>query len=357
MTTDSTRDVTATPRRRAYMVGGMEGASPESAMRTMIGYLGAALMSLPDPEVDTPEFPLRAQWCTTELLRIPEIPGVEQVQPGGYTGYGDVPSYTAARELTVADFSHAVIFQEAFRQTYSFSRRLRQGLDMAAQMGTPAPLDIALFSFHKVGGAEHDAFAAAKAEQIMACQAVADHAGDKLVVQIETVAAVNMTASSEDPAGTAKQLAGLLATLPRLCPGVTFTAHICNGDWGHQAMTNPASAQPLVLLANEIAAQWPDGATLAGIHMPFAAGEQPPSGDVAWYEPLRQLDLPGSTFLAAGAAHESVTEDGLRKVLDMIETSARREVAVSPACGLGRRPSREQALNVLRKVASAAWDA
>jgi hypothetical protein len=361
MDTDGTPGVTQAPWRRTYMTGGMDASGPAEAMGTMLGELGLSLIALPDGERDSKLFPDRSQWITPEFKAIPTIDadGVEDgdraivlLQPGDFRGYGKTPVYKATRELTPADFAGVVMFQRAFEQTYELSCKARRGYDhLPFQAGCPAALDLILFAFHQVGGALHDACTRAKAAQIRACHATA---GDDLVVQIETVAAVNMVATAEDQPKTASWLAGLLTALPRLCPGVSFTVHLCDGDWGHEAMTEPESALPLVLLANEIAAQWPDEAKLKLFQLPFAPAALPPSLDPAWYTPLNQLKLPEDTFLAAGFVHELTSLTDLRYLLGVIEDSYGHEVVLAPPCGLGRRPH-GQAQDVLHKLAELAF--
>jgi hypothetical protein len=247
------------------------------------------------------------------------------------------------------------MLRKAFDQTYQLSRQARQGYpEMPGQWGIPAALDLILFAFHEAGGVLHEACTEAKAEQVLACQAVADSHQDKVVFQIESVAAISMMTTAGDQPKAAAWLASLLTMLPRRCPGVSFTVHLCDGDWGHEAMSEPESALPLVLLANEIAAQWPAEARLLGVQLPFAAAAKPPSLDPAWYDTLSLLKL-GEAFLAAGFVHELLPLEDLRVLQATIEETYGGPVVLAPPCGLGRRPDPDQARDVLHKLSVMAF--
>jgi len=126
--------------------------------------------------------------------------------------------------------------------------------------------------------------------------------------------------------------------------------HLCLGDLNHKSLANMRDITPAVLVANEIAAAWPSGRPLEFIHMPFAAAEQPPSFDPAFYEPLRRLDIPESVRFVAGCIHESLSGDRQVELLRMIEDRLGREADVAAACGLGRRPAVAQAWDALDKA-------
>jgi hypothetical protein len=89
----------------------------------------------------------------------------------------------------------------------------------------------------------------------------------------------------------------------------------------------------------------PAGRPLEFVHAPFAAAEVVPPTAPRWYAPLDRLELrPGMRFIA-GFAHE----DQLF-VLDLIERSVGERVAISHACGLGRRTP-EAAERALERLA------
>jgi hypothetical protein len=329
-------------------------------MTTALEHLEPTLLSLPDGENDTEQFPTRHNWIQPEMLSIPDLPGAVNCNPGAQmTGYDDVYWWRATGPLTAADFAPVVILQRAFAETYPAFCEVRDQFRLPGlrfQIGMPAALDLAVMSFHEAGLAPalHDPITEAKAAQVRAVHAQAP--GD-VVFQLETPWSVQMVATSEDPAKAAEVAAGLLVGLPQGCPGTMWGVHLCDGDWFHQANTDPASALPLVLLANEIVAQWPtgpDAPVLEYIHMPFAAAAKPPAMDAAWYQALGDLRLPEGCRLAAGFVHEALDLAANQTVLGLVEDAYGAQVTIATSCGLGRRPDPGQVPDALQKMAGLA---
>lgn len=245
--------------RYTHLIGALTAPSAGEAMTIALQYLGPTLLSLPDGENPTKQFPTRHLWVQPELERIPELAGVVNRNPqAGMTGYDDTYWYSAERPLSADDFAPVVILRRAFEQTYPTFLEVRDRYRLPGlryQIGTPAALDLAFFTFHEAGlaSALHDPITDAKAAQVRAVHAQAPG----VVFQMETPWSVRMVASSEDAAKTAEYAASMLVALPQRCPGTIWGIHLCDGDWFHKEMIEPGSALPLVLLANEIAAQWP----------------------------------------------------------------------------------------------------
>ena len=107
-----------------------------------------------------------------------------------------------------------------------------------------------------------------------------------------------------------------------------------------------------MLLANAIAAGFPEDKVLEYVHAPFAAAKEPPIEAEAFYEPLRDLELPDDTRFIAGFLHESLDTEAHRELLARIERLSGREVDVAAACGLGRRASDEEAFEQMRETAA-----
>lgn len=346
--------------RHAHLVGGFSASTTYDAMTQILDCLSGTLLSLPDGEPPTDDIPDRPNWIAPELRGVSGIPGViTRNAQAGYTGYDDYPWYEATRPLTADDFDAAVILQRAFRASYPVFRTLREerGLPgLRFQAGGPSALDLALLAFREAG-LSPDLFSAitgAKARQVRACNAQAP--GD-VVFQLEMPVATRMVADAEDPAEVAAYVARLLVELPRSCPGTRWGVHECDGDWGHQAATDPSSALPLVLLASEIIAQWPEGPdapVLDYVHLPFAAASKPPAEDARWYAPLADLKMPPGCRLAAGFVHELLDLTALRRLLALIEDAYGGPVTIAATCGLGRRPDPGQATDALTKIAALA---
>lgn len=343
--------------RYAHLVGALTARDDRDAMTTALDNLGLTLPSLPSGENPSPRFPQRQFWIQPEILRIPEIPGVVNLNPrAGMTGYDDIPFYGAERPLTVEDFLPVVILREAFEQEYPTFCEVRAQYQLPGlryQVGTPAPLDLAVIAFQDAGldPALHGPITEAKAAHVGAVRAQAPD----VVFQLESPWSVKMVTSSEHPAKEAEQVAGLLVDLPRRCPWTTWGIHLCDGDWFHKAVIEPASAEPLVLLANEIAAQWPAGPeapVLDYIHLPLAAADQPPAMDPAWYQALADLRLPEGCRFAAGFVHEHLDMAANRRVRDLVEHAFGAQVTIATTCGLGRRPDPQQVPDALRTMAA-----
>jgi hypothetical protein len=345
--------------RYTQLIGGLTASSASDAMTTALDYLGPTLLSLPDGENPSSQFPDRHLWIQPELRRIPEIDGVVNRNPqAANTEYGDTYWYSTERPLTADDFGPVVILRRAFEQSYPAFLEVRdrcQASGLRFQIGTPAPLDLGLLAFRDAGldPPLHHAITDAKAAQVRAVQAQAP----SVVFQMESPCSVLMVAEAEDPAKTAEYVAGLLVGLPRRCPGTMWGVHLCDGDWHHQALTEPASALPLVLLANEITAQWPadpQAPILDYVHLPLAAAAKPPAMDATWYQPLSDLRLPKGCRFAAGFVHEAIDVDANRAVRDLVEDAYRAPVTIATSCGLGRRPVPDQVTDALQKMAALA---
>lgn len=345
--------------RYTHLIGALTAPSADEAMATALQYLGPTLLSLPDGENPTGQFPTRHLWIQPELLGIPGLPGVVNCNPqAGMTGYEDIYWYRAERPLAAEDFAPVVILYRAFEQSYPVFCEVRDRYRLPGlrfQIGMPAALDLATMAFLEAGLAPalHDPITDAKAAQVRAVHARAPG----VVFQLESPWSVRMVVGSEDAAKTAEVAASMLVGLPRRCPATMWGVHLCDGDWFHEAVIEPGSALPLVLLANEIAAQWPTGPeapVLDYIHLPLAAAAKPPATDPAWYQALGDLRLPDGCRFAAGFVHEALDLDANRAVLGLVEDAYGAQVTVATSCGLGRRPDPGQVPDALEKMAAMA---
>ena len=88
-------------------------------------------------------------------------------------------------------------------------------------------------------------------------------------------------------------------------------------------------ASPLVLLANAVAARWPDGRPLHYVHAPLAAADNPPPGREAFYRPLAGLKLGPDIRFIAGLAHEDQDAAAQFRIRQMIEDAVGHPVDVS----------------------------
>jgi hypothetical protein len=330
--------------RKTHLVGTWPGEFGVHAMETAFQRLGPHLERMTDGETGD-----RSQWIRPTIEWLRANPDVERVLDGkGSTD--DVPLYRVRDGHSLRPERIELGYLRAFEQSYPAFRVLRERHGhghVSFQVGVPAPLDLATVIFGSAAAAEYaPAFAARTLEQIAE---IRRQAGDDVIFQIESVVAlVAVAQGSAEPQRMAEALASLAADAPE---GTRWGAHLCLGDYRHKATGHAADARPLVQLANELARAWPAGRPLEYVHGPFAAADEPPSFDEAWYEPLRALDLPDGVRFVAGFIHEDVETARLAELLATIERLAGREVDVAAACGLGRRPSPDEAWDAMDKAA------
>jgi hypothetical protein len=145
-------------------------------------------------------------------------------------------------------------------------------------------------------------------------------------------------------------MARLVTTQVRNAPGGTrFGVHLCLGDLGHRALRQLKHAGPLVALANALVQHWPEGRSLDFLHLPMSGGEQPPSTNPRFYQPLRMLHARHGTIIAAGIAHEQQDLGTQLVVRGLVEAAVGGHVDIATSCGLGRRTS-EQATRAVDRM-------
>lgn len=340
--------------RKTHLVGAWPGFSGAHAMDSAFRRLGPHLLRMTDGETGA-----RSQWVLPTMDWLRANPAAELIQDGDYSNYDRGTRYRVREGRTFDPDNIELGCYRAFQRSYPAFRELRSRHgypEVSFQVGTPAPSDLAVDAFgYDTANADHSiasAFAAATLREIAAIRA---EAGDDVIFQVESV--VSMVAVARSPIDAqdevAAQMAGAICGMVAEAPAATrFGAHLCLGDFHHRALAEMGSARPLVTLANTLASTWPSGRPLEYVHTPFAAADKPGSLDPSWYEPLRQLALPDNVRFVAGFVHEDIELDQLREILAMIERLADREVDVAATCGLGRRPSPEQAWDAMEKSAA-----
>ena len=338
--------------RRAHLVGAWPGRDPEHAMETALNYLSPHLDRMTDGETGD-----RHLWVTPPIDSFRANPDVEMLYDGGWTGYEDTARWKVKDGVTMDPDNIGLRYSLAFQGSFPAFKVLRHRFgrdDLRFQVGIPAPLDLAVYAFGEAAFADPqilDACTAATAREIGRIAALA---GDEVVFQIETVVALVAIAQApdEEQEQTAQRMAEALLDGVRRSPqGTSFGVHLCLGDFHHKAYGNMRDVRPLVLLANALAKQWPQGRQLVYVHAPFAAAAEPPIPDSSFYEPLSDLALPDEVRFIAGFLHESLDLAAHQELLARIERLAGREVDVASACGLGRRPTAEEAFHQMRDAA------
>jgi hypothetical protein len=120
-------------------------------------------------------------------------------------------------------------------------------------------------------------------------------------------------------------------------PRAPLGIHLCFSDLNNRAAVDATSLDPLVAITNAMLERWPATHTLEYVHVPLAAGSQPPPLDRAWYTPLRELYIPTTARVVAGFVHERRTLDEHRQIRDDLDKILGAPVDIASSCGLGRR--------------------
>jgi hypothetical protein len=295
---------------------------------------------------------------TPALEKFRANPDVEIVRDGDWSDYENVASFRVRDGATLNPdnirLHYALAFENAFPSFLVLRERFGRP-DLRFQVGIPAPIDLALYSFGEVVFADPGILDACTAASVREIEKVHARAGDDVVFQLETVVALVAVAQAPDEAQpqVAEQMAATMIDVAARSPeGARFGAHLCLGDFHHRAYGKMRDVRPLVLLANALAAGWPEGRVLEYVHAPFAAAAEPPIAEESFYEPLSELALPAETRFIAGFLHESLDTAAHRELLARIERLTGREVDVAAACGLGRRDTNEEAFDQMRETAA-----
>lgn len=324
------------PTRKTLLVGSIPEPDAESAVDLALSELGSTLMCIPDGETGA-----RSQWVNSIITALRDHPDLIQTREGQWSDYDDRPHYRVRRGATLDPDLLKLGYEDAFRQSLPTLDAMasKYGLDSAHyQVGMASGFDLALLALGPVGAWRHrKPFNVAACREMRAIRGILD---DRVVFQIEVPA--ELGAVSRAPGFLRPAMARLMARMciepAQLAPkGTQFGIHLCFGDLNHRALTKVGKdCAPTVQLANAIAARWPTSSTLSYMHIPLAAGNNPPSLDESYYAPLADLRLPEHTRVVAGFVHETPSPDQLRTVLGMIEAAYGRVVDVASPCGLGR---------------------
>lgn len=332
-----------TMSRHVHLVGTWPGRDPEHAMEAALTALGPHLVRMTDGETGD-----RQMWLLPSVDGFRANPDVEIVHDGGLTDYDDAMQFRVKEGVDPDPANIRLRYALSFQGSYPAFRVLRERFgrpDLNFQVGIPSALDLAM-AFGEAAFADERIMRALTAATAREIQAIHELGGDDVVFQVETVGALVGVAQAprDQQLAIARQMAEGLTAVVALAPeGTRFGFHLCLGDFHHKAYGNMNDAVPLVQLANAIAELWPAGRELEYLHAPFAAAAKPPIPGEAFYEPLRDLRLPDTCRFIAGFLHETLDLAAHRELLERIEGLSGREVDVAAACGLGRRPTPEQA--------------
>ncbi|MBN6058297.1 hypothetical protein JYK22_40630, partial [Nonomuraea sp. RK-328] len=333
-----------------HFVGSYPAGSTREALQEMLTERTKdRLYALTDGETD------RKDWVVDQIDSYRENPAFDLVQDGDWSDYTRCPAFAIApgHELTSQDIG--LRYQEwadASWELFDAGRRAVGRPDLKYQVGIPTGFDMSLFTLGPERGMREEAieaFVQATVEQISAIHA-GPYGGD-VVYQLETPASLSLALAVDDPdyrRGLARRLVDLVARSPE---GSRFGIHLCVGDLGNKARTQPATRRISVELANAVTENWPAGRHLDFVHDPIAAGSWVPSLDESSYADLRDLRLASGTRYIAGMVHEGQSLEDQRAVLEMVRKHLpeTQSLGIATACGLGRR-SREAANDIVERM-------
>jgi hypothetical protein len=343
---------TSVTSRKTHLVGAWPGISGAHAMDAAMHRLGAHLLRITDGETGE-----RGGWITPTLAWLRANPDIELVRDGDGSDYESGAIHRVRPGRTLDPNNIELNYYRTFQRSYpGFTViRERQSLPgVSFQVGIPAPIDLAVTGFGYEAAQSDSSISQAFADAtVREVDAIHSEAQDDVVFQVESVfsmAAVVMAPEEAQSAAAVRAASSIISMVERAPVGARFGVHLCLGDYHHRALVEMGSARPLVLMANTLAHAWPSAQALEYIHAPFAAAEKPGSFDPEWYEPLSKLDLPEGVRFVAGFIHEDLSVEQLRGVHAMIERAVGREVDIAATCGLGRRPSPDQAWDAMDKT-------
>lgn len=322
--------------RHAHLVGSLPGGSAEEAMGLALQRLGPLLLSLPDGETGE-----RRNWIISSIEALRAHPDLELASEGDWSDYDKTPRFKIRKGHRLygagLDFGHVAAAETSF-PVFQRLAAAQHNDDLVFQAGTPGDFDMAMFTLGPVGALRHRRpFTEATLNEVRRVNTLA---AGRVVFQIEVPAELVLLAKAPGPAqpGLARILGARIAALAAgAAPGTSFGIHLCLGDMNHRALGRMSDATPLVLLSNAIARAWPDGRRLDFVHAPFAAADDPPSRDPAYYAPLTRLALPSGTRFVAGIAHEDQALPDQLRLRDVLDRTVGHPVDISTSCGLGRR--------------------
>jgi hypothetical protein len=317
---------------------------PKSALRWQVDELAGRIARLTGGETG-----FRLLWFVYLVKELKALPEVRALRDGDWSDYDNVDRLAVRPGRTLTVERIPLRFGEYAHEELEIRRAL--ATDLPLQVGIPGYLDMALFTFGPLAVFRlAPKFLDAVARQIAGIRA---EAGDDVVFQLEVPAALIALAAAPLPLRAA--MAALMARfvtrqVAKAPAGSRFGVHLCLGDMGHKALRQMNTADPLVRLANAIARQWPAGRRLEYVHMPMSGGDQPPTTEPSFYEPLRRLEIPAP--VVAGIGHENQAIADQRLVRDLVEHALGRQVDISTSCGLGRRTPEqaEQAVARMREL-------
>jgi hypothetical protein len=327
--------MTTNQSRGVHLVGSVPLADAEQVFRTVSALLGERVKRIPDGETG-----VRTNWIGWQYHVFARNPAFEIVLPDPQAvGYAANPRFKLRPGVSAADLSFDRLgYADAALASYATFARLQQAGDIPAatrfMVSLPTPLaPVVGFVDPPDRAAVEPAYTTQLMAELDAICAAIPH--DELAIQWDVAVEFGILEGVWPPPFPDLQ-AGIVSRLmdagQRVPDAVELGYHLCYGDAGHRHFAEPKDTQPMVEVANAVAA----GLTrpLQWLHLPVPRDRT----DDAYYAPLRALRLHPQTELYLGLVHLTDGVEGTRRRID----AARRvvpEFGVATECGLGRRPA------------------
>ncbi len=318
--------------------GGVNLTDTETVLREISDRIPQGVRRIPDGETGP-----RQQWIFFQLEKFWQTPGLEQAgskdQPA--EGYEEMPKVRLADGTEPADVQWPALgYAEAYQDSFETFSRLREegvipsGVRFQVQYPTPlasingwvVPEDQSRLepSYERALFADLDRLLAAVPHDAVAVQW-------DVAVEFAILEGGFEAAEGQDFDSIIQRLARCVDQVPTDVP---VGLHLCYGDYRHQHFTQPESLALQVRVANAVAQRsrrevgW------------FAFTVPQNRHDAAFFEPLRELDLPADTEvnLALVPYHPTQQEPGTteEQVALVEEYLERDEWGICTECGMAR---------------------
>jgi hypothetical protein len=329
----------------------MPYADEETALTKAMEILGRNLKSVPDGEIGekTPQYPTGCRSAWTQII----MDGMEadtqnwRVKRKAIRNKIGVPAdYNKASVLrpntSPAKIEQALNFKwlDYFKSSYPIYKRIKKerGLsNLRFQVGLPTGLGITFVVLGPVHGLRFShAFNKRMAYEANEIAKLADE--NDLVFQIEVPIEVVMYHLMPPLIGNIA-FRSIVDLVNMLDPKIPIGIHLCLGDLNNESLAKLKTLKKLVGFANKLVRRIPENRKLEFMHFPLAEGKNPPSTNPAFYEELRNVELPEGTRFIAGFVHEKLSIEDHKTLLKNVEAIRGHQVDIGCSCGMGRRTS------------------
>ena len=318
----------------AHLVGSIPAETAEDAFRVAANTLGGRLKRMPDGEVGE-----RDTWIRWQYAKLSASPQIERLnQDSIYTPMpplGVVSGTATADDIELPNLGYA---DAAIESWQVFERLAEEGAipaDVRFQVGLPTPLSVSLLYLETASRRLFEqAYERALRDEL--ARMLKSIPADRLAIQWETVTEFALLEGLMDNHLEGDLMDVLTRRVARLVDLVPEPAeaglHLCYGDSGHKHFCEPQDAGFLAAVTAAVLRK--AGRPVNWIHMPVPKERD----DGAYFEPLRNLDLPATTELYLGLVHQTGGKEGTERRIDTAASIVDR-FGVATECGLGRRPA------------------